>query len=656
MKKAAVLVGLVVTALLLMFCNRSAKKESASTNPYQDSPYAALRDSVGYVGMQTCMGCHPNVHSTFQHTGMGESWDKATREKSSAVFDQHALVYDSTRNFYYRPHWVGDSLYITEFRLNGKDTTHKRTEKISYVVGSGHHTNSHIWRVNGFLYQAPITFYTQQGFWDLAPGFGDAGAARWDRIISQECMNCHNMYPEADFGAENRFVTVKQGIECERCHGPGEAHVLSKQRGERVDTSKEIDYTIVNPANLSRDKQVELCQRCHLQGITVLNEGKTYFDFIPGMDLKDVMNVFMPRYEGFPEGFIMASHADRMKQSPCFQKSATLSCQSCHNPHVSVRVTPAETFNASCTSCHVETKAKQAVLTSTNPKDVAHGCTETMHKRMAVNDNCYTCHMPVSETLDIPHVTIHDHKIQVPPQNKTHTPLRFTHLECLTDSSPSALVMAQGYLSAFEGYSAQAFLLDSAFKYLRASTESNQIQTVAWIRYYFLRNDYPNVLASTEAFSKTHKPDPWTNYRIGEAYYQTNDYANALERFNAALSVLPRQLDFLDKKGKTLVMLKRNDEAIELFHHILTLNPSYEKALSNLSFLQLQKGDLRYAETLVNKALSLNPDDEDALMNKAAVLVAGQKIPEAILVLARVLELNPKNEKARVAIGHIRNR
>src|SRR5207244_3066802 len=145
----------------------------------------------------------------------------------------------------------------------------------------------------------------------------------------------------------NKFITVKTGIECERCHGPGETHVNEKTRGILVDTSKYIDYSIVNPKKLQRDVQVELCQRCHLQGISVLNDGKTFFDFKPGQPLNTVMNVFMPRYKGGQEKFIMASHADRMKQSKCYLNS-NMTCLTCHNPHISVKFTPENHFNDAC--------------------------------------------------------------------------------------------------------------------------------------------------------------------------------------------------------------------------------------------------------------------------------------------------------------------
>ena len=111
-------------------------------------------------------------------------------------------------------------------------------------------------------------------------------------------------------------------------------HVKEKLAGNIVDTTQFIDYSIVNPRDLPRDLQMDICQRCHLQGVAVLNEGKTFFDFKPGMALAEVMNVFLPRYTNSHERFIMASQADRLRLSECF-KTGEMSCITCHNPHKS---------------------------------------------------------------------------------------------------------------------------------------------------------------------------------------------------------------------------------------------------------------------------------------------------------------------------------
>ena len=139
-------------------------------------------------------------------------------------------------------------------------------------------------------------------------------------------------------------IRDSDGIDCERCHGPGEIHVQQKLSGNIIDTSKYIDYSIVNPKKLNIDLQFDVCQRCHLQGNAVLLEGKTFNDFKPGEHLKDVMDIYLPRYED-DDDFIMASHPDRLKQSACFQNS-TLTCISCHNPHKSVTSLSSDYFDS----------------------------------------------------------------------------------------------------------------------------------------------------------------------------------------------------------------------------------------------------------------------------------------------------------------------
>jgi hypothetical protein len=403
----------------LLFSQCGEKKETAIPL------YASLNDTVKYVGMQMCRQCHADKFETFMHTGMGMSFDKASFKKSSARFGDREIVYDSYKDFYYHPYFSHDSLFVREYRLKGKDTIHSRTEQINYIVGSGQHTNSHIMNVNGYLHQAPVTFYTQRGKWDLPPGFENGSNSRFGRKIELECISCHNGYPEMVDGSENKYTAVPNGIDCERCHGPGEQHVKEKMAGKTMDVTKEIDYTIVNPAKLPVDLQMDVCQRCHIQGNAVLRPGKSFFDFRPGMKLSSVMNVFMPKYAGANEKHIMASHAERLKMSPCFlvtngkqqeeaagklfSSKATFTCITCHNPHISVKVTDKNIFNDKCKSCHGD------AISTTHVTDLAMtSCTEKPDIRAKVENNCYGCHMPKNKTTDIPHVITTDHFIRKP--------------------------------------------------------------------------------------------------------------------------------------------------------------------------------------------------------------------------------------------------
>lgn len=613
-----------------------------------DTPvYKNHADGVKYVGINTCKQCHAGIYETFINTGMGKSFGAATREKSAGEFNNHAVIYDKYLNFYYRPYFQKDTMYIMEYRLEGKDTVHKRIEKVDYIVGSGQHTNSHMYQTNGYFYQMPMTFYTQKKTWDFPPGFENGFNSRFSRSIELECMSCHNAYPNFVPGSKNKFASVLQGIDCERCHGPGELHVLNIQNGNSVDTSKEIDYTIVNPKKLPYDLQVDVCQRCHLQGNAVLKEGKSFFDFKPGQKLSDFMDIFLPRYTG-EKTFVMASHADRLKQSQCFIKSknstTNLTCISCHNPHVSVKVTGDAQFNNACISCHGNKKSTELKL-----------CTEKIETRKINNDNCWKCHMPSSGTIDIPHVTVHDHKIQIPIKNKEKEEIKtFIGLAAINNANPDNHTIGEAYLSYFEKFENKKEYLDSAKIYFNKKGNYSPVHYFEnIIRMNYLKNDYNAVIQKAKEQAVLYSSDAWTLYRIAESYNQLNEQKDALNYIRAAVDRAPYDLEFRNKLG--VVALNNNDLQLAKasFEFIKNENPKYVPALSNLAFMYLQENRIQEAEALINKAISLDPDYEQALLNKASIYMFKNDKANAIQIIKRILKINPSNEKAKQALKMI---
>src|SRR4051812_19305135 len=125
LRKILLAMALFAITLPAFFC-RNAEQNVAETSPWKN----VYDTAAHYVGMQTCRMCHESIYQTFIQTGMGQSFGLATREKSAADFSPaHALVYDSALDYYYRPYWDKDSFYIMEFRVEGKDTVHKRIQK-----------------------------------------------------------------------------------------------------------------------------------------------------------------------------------------------------------------------------------------------------------------------------------------------------------------------------------------------------------------------------------------------------------------------------------------------------------------------------------------------------------------------------------------------
>lgn len=632
--------ALFAFTLPAFFCSSPAAG-GGDEEEHPKSPWLNVYDtSAHYVGMQTCRGCHQSIYETFIQTGMGQSFGHANHAKSAADFTPaHALVYDTALDFYYKPYWVGDSFYIMEFRTEGRDTVHKLVHKVDYVVGSGQHTNSHLFSTNGYMYQAPITFYTQKHRWDLAPGFEKGANSRFQRMIQIECMSCHNGYPDFAANSQNKFNVIQTGIDCERCHGPGSLHVYDRQHNKPVDTSKGPDYTIVNPRRLSVELQNNICQRCHLQGISVLNDGKTFFDFHPGMKLSEVMNVFMPEYEGAQDKMIMASHVERMKKSRCFVQSGKMSCITCHNPHVSVKFTPRAQYINACQSCHGAGETQ---------------CKETQQARAAKNNDCVACHMPHNSSIDIPHVAVTDHYIRSRPIDDTLKKkiTAFLGMKCFNNDHPDAITTARGFMEFYERYAPSRGLLDSALLYLgkQADIETNKKQNRDYIRAYFLLKDPAKVISYGAGLKPEAVTDAWTAYRIGESYFMLQQADCALQWYKRATEIWKFSLDFQNKYGICLLELQRIPEAKAVFQFIISENPNHISAMTNLGYISMQQGDNTMAYDYLNRANQLSPDYEQNLINMALWFHNNNQNDKAKKCVERLLKKHPENEQAKAML------
>lgn len=571
-----------------------------------DSKYLNHNDSVEYVGIQACRPCHSEIYDSFMHTGMGQSFHVASKDKSIANFENVKPVYDPNLNMYYYPFWESDTLYFREYRLNGSDTTHNLVKQIHYIIGSGQHTNSHLYVENGYLYQAPLTWYSQKRKWDLPPGF-ENGNSRFSRKLDEECISCHNAMPEYVVNSGNRFLDIPHGIDCERCHGPGEAHIAKVKSGDITDTANAIDYSIVNPSKLSWEFQMDVCQRCHLQGNSVLKPEKRFIDFRPGMRLNEFYEVFLPEYEG-DHSFIMASHAERLQSSQCFIKSNvnnsenTLTCINCHNPHISVKSTSSETFNTTCKSCHF---------------DEGKLCTESKEELKLQNNNCVSCHMQKSGASDIPHVAIHDHKISIPGNTNSDTEDgNIIGLKSLNNKNSSNLIKLIAYISYYEKSGNNPIYIEKAKGLLNNGNDEVKIH------YFYNTGQNSEIIKLAKKLIPSKVSDPWTYLRIASAYNKSKQWSNS-EYWLDSLSVLaPYNLDFNNERAKVKMRLKKLNEALTILTTLFKLQPSYESTLVNLGRVYFLKNNLGLAKRYSLLALKVNPDSRESLSTLKDIYIA----------------------------------
>ena len=597
---------LLIILLALFYTNIFANSNSKSS---KDTGYFLnINDTVDYVGMETCKGCHSDKHSTFVHTGMGKSFDLASLSKTSGNFKQNQPVYDINRDLYYYPFWENSKLFIQEYRLLKKDTIHSRTEEISHIIGSGQHTNSHFWSDNGFVYQAPLTYYTQKGKWDLPPGF-EVSNTSFHRKIDIECMSCHNGIPKVNSESVNLFEKIPLGIDCERCHGPGELHVNEKRNGILVDTRKMADRTIVNPKRLPFSLQIDICQRCHLQGNNVLKPGKKFTDFRPGMKLSDVFEIYMPKYSN-NDYFVMAGHSDRFQKSECFIKSnktnteiynpkINFTCINCHDPHVSVKETKIELFNKQCKNCHFEQTTKSKL------KSCKLNSNQQIHQK-----GCVGCHMPASGSEDIPHVLVHDHKIQRPSKsiNLEKDKGQLLGLYAVNNPNPSNESLIKAYLSYFEKFDPNPFYLQKAEILLR----NNQNVTDELLLAY-LKGQHQAVISFSEEINLD-EIDAWTCYRVAKSFDKSQNNPKALEWYSLAYNKMKMNLDFGAEYANCLIRNKEIAKAKEILFAQLKIAKKHELTHLNLASCYFIEGQYNDAKKSMLYTLNLNPDNIEACM------------------------------------------
>lgn len=568
--------------------------------------YVSLTEPVEYVGREACQPCHQKVYESFVETGMGKSLYRPDRENVMERFGRGEAVLDQKANFTYWAEWSGDEMLIQEVRVLEGDTVHRRTEKVDYVVGSGHQTRSYLMERDGYLFEMPITWYVEKEIWDLSPGY-DVNNSRFDREIGEACLACHTGQIEYVDYSKNRYTQISLGIDCESCHGPGQAHIDAINGGQLIDVGREIDYTIVNPAKLSIEAQFDVCQQCHLQGINVYAPGKSATDFRPGERLHEAWTVFLVD-SGKVDEFGIASHAERLRQSRCFIASDNLTCTSCHDPHKAVELEEPNYYAETCQACH------------SGAQEIVCGIEEE-----AMTGDCVSCHMPSGGTSDIPHVSFHDHKIRVVKEEETLDVAKVEeYLRLLPGNgdSTSNVAKAKAWRYYYEQQENEPAFLDRAAKFL---TPEDRVEQA---RLSMLRGDLATAERNIEEALARSPGNATLFFLQGELLEAKREYAAAAVVFGELTRRYPEMVEAAFRQALNVFQANPNHPAAmaqsaALFDSLRQRRPFDKRMYTNLAYVRIRQQQFSDAERLLVQALALDPDDAKALENM--ILLQGMR-------------------------------
>jgi predicted CXXCH cytochrome family protein len=574
------------------------------------------RPGNGYVDSKLCATCHREIAANYARTGMGRSFfapgtgntieDYAkTPEYYHALSDSHYSM--TVRNGqYFQRRWQLDA---------GRNEINAEEVKIDYVMGSGNHARSYLHRTErGMLIELPLGWYPDKGGgWGMVPG-SDTQHPQTRRFVSYKCMFCHDGYPNIPAanqapGSEPVFLgELPEGIDCQRCHGPGGEHVRTAGR-----------VSMVNPAKLSPERRMEVCMQCHLETTSgripaaLQRFDRGTFSYMPGQPLIDFAIAFDHAPGTGHEGkFEAVSSVYRLRQSRCFLESGgKLECATCHDPHRIPRGEEAVgQYSGVCVRCH--SSAHPAGVTTTAA-------------------DCITCHMPKRRVDDAPHVIMTDHRIQ--------------------------RRAAAGALLEFGELPAEEYRGEVVPYYPAPLPETPQNALYCAVAQVGLGNNVASGLPElVRLIDEIKPPEPEFYMVLGDGWKSAGNPGEAAAAYRRALQIKPdsaramRALAAVDPPDAEQILahavqIAPNDPESWFRYGVLTSSAErIQKAIALDPWLPDQSRRLAEAthrESALQDALRTDPFDDAAWDLGGRILAEKGKFPEAFFDFERAIRLHP---------------
>ena len=217
----------IVVVIMIAFAASVGLTRASEDGSLPTGKSAAVESSRdGYLGSATCAGCHAGISKQFSRTSMGRSMALITPELLRSI-PSNASLYDEKQDRHFEVYAHDGKLYQSEFQIGpDQQEIFRDTRQLNWILGAGLNGMGGLVQKDGYLFQAPVSFYSKPQTWGLSPGyeFGDYG---FNRPILAGCLFCHSGRSRPIAATNGRYEEEPfsdMAIGCENCHGPGAAH------------------------------------------------------------------------------------------------------------------------------------------------------------------------------------------------------------------------------------------------------------------------------------------------------------------------------------------------------------------------------------------------------------------------------------------------
>ncbi len=359
------------------------------------------------AGSISCRGCHQEFYELWSTSHHGLAMQPYTAE-----FARQNLT--PTYTFVQ----IGETTYVP--CIEGKENwileqtpDNQKRHRIVHVMGGRNIYYFLTPMKRGRLQTLPIAYDVRAKEWfDTAasgvrhfPGAQSDAPLHWTDpayTFNTSCYSCHVSQLAKNYDLKTdtyRTRWAEPGINCEACHGPGQAHVDVCRAAEPNQVPE--DLRIISTKSFSTEQTNAMCNSCHAKLSPVsasFAPGEKYFDHFDLITLEH--SDFYPDGRDLGENYTMTGWL----MSPCV-KSGQLDCTHCHTSSGRYRFKNAKNPNAACLPCHQE--------------KVENVADHTHHDADSTGSQCVACHMP---TTVFARMTRSDHSMRPPAPAAT---LRF---------------------------------------------------------------------------------------------------------------------------------------------------------------------------------------------------------------------------------------
>jgi hypothetical protein len=384
------LAAIVVAAFWLVQTARRTRPVTGRSNVMRlltvDRPFPAEGRFAAdpYIGSQVCAECHPGEAALHSRSGHALTLRPAARRALARRLDGMTVADPELPEVLWSYRYGDGRLYIARRARNQVE------ECIAeYAFGSGHHATTFVSVIDPTIpaiLEHRLTYFTRDGVLALTPGHEGKPPPPGltphggvpPPVAARGCFGCHSTQVSAREGPGINEAMMIPNISCERCHGPGRAHVAAARRG-----AAESELVLpLGPGRWTSAELLQSCGACHRH---------------PAGPRPEQIRPDDPTLVRFQPIGLM--------QSQCYRQGAgALTCLTCHDPH-SRASSDRAAYDSVCLKCHGGPAGSAEPTPSPSTRRVA--CS------VSPRDRCVECHMPRVSVDPGRHVLLSDHWIRI---------------------------------------------------------------------------------------------------------------------------------------------------------------------------------------------------------------------------------------------------